>query len=146
MPTIGPLGSSDLVIVASAVFAVFWLSTALSVGLWVARDARARGSDQPVVWALASVFTPFGLAYYLYRRYRRAGIGRRSSPPTTHERVLATWASASLASFLGSSVLAPPDPFTQILVAIALLGPLLPLTYVLVFRGAYRTVLDRVGA
>lgn len=82
----------------------FMLSIALSIG-WVVRDARARGSNQPVAWALVSLmFVPFGLCYYFYSRYRREGLSQRVEPPTTYERLLAMWASAGFTAFVGNGV------------------------------------------
>jgi hypothetical protein len=130
--------------VAFGLFFLLWGSTVLALGLWVARDARERGSDQPVVWALASVFTPIGLPYYLWRRYRRSGLGDRAGPRSRTDRIVATWASAGLCAFLGGAVLAPPDPITQAVYGGGVLAVSLPLAYLLVYRGGYRTVTDRI--
>lgn len=118
----------------------FYSSMILSVGLWVIRDARARESDQPITWAVALVFTPIGLPYYLYRRYRRAGLSERQTPPTKRDRLLTAWASASLGSFLLSALLAPPDPVSQILFILVGLGILLPVVYLLIYRGKHQTI------
>lgn len=131
--------------VSFAVFALLWVSMVLSIGLWVVRDARARGSGRPKLWALASVFTPIGLPYYLYRRHRRAGLGDRAAPPTTVDRLAATWAAASLAAFFGGSLFAPPDPFSLLVYTLAFFVPALLAAYVLVYRGGYRVAAERVG-
>ncbi|MFC7071689.1 hypothetical protein ACFQJ7_09590 [Halovenus rubra] len=106
----------------------------LSLGLWVIRDARARGSKQPYTWALVSVFTPVGLPYYLYKRYRNAGLKKRETT-TRLDRVLATWASASFGAFLLAAILTPPGPFSQIRVMLIVF---LPGMYLLVYRRKYR--------
>jgi hypothetical protein len=123
---------------------LYWLTMVGSLGAWVTRDARARGSDQPVSWALASVFTPIGLPYYLYRRYRRAGFGERESPPT-RDRILATWASATLGAFLAGAIFSPPDPLSQIRYTLGGFLVLLPSSYLLVYRGGYRRIRDWLG-
>jgi len=145
MSVLGVSGGTVWVFSLVAASAVFWLSILLSIGLWVARDARARGSDQPLVWGLAAALTPFGLPYYLYRRYRRAGLGSRAGTPRA-DRFLGTWASASGAAFLASALLAPPDPFAQLLYALGAFGLLLPAAYLLVYRGGYRRLGGLGGA
>lgn len=123
-------------------YAAFMLSIALSIGLWVFRDARARGSDQPVMWALVSGgFIPFGLCYYFYSRYRRKGLSQRGESPTTYDRLLAMWASAGFTVFAGQSVVLPPDIYLSIIGTYGLLVVLLPVMYLLVYCGTYRTIL-----
>jgi sec-independent protein translocase protein TatC len=128
-------------------YAVFGLSILLSIGLWVFRDARARESDQPFLWAIFSVllFPPLGPLYYLYRRSRRAGIGCRSEPPTNYDRFLAMWVIAGNIAYFGGAFSSPPDVFVTIIYTYIFLGVLLPVMYLLVYRGGYRTVLDQVS-
>lgn len=138
----GPALSGE---VAFAVFALFWASMALSLDLWVFRGAGARGSSRPALWALASVFTPVGLPYYLFRRFRRGGFGDRERPPTGRDRLLATWAAASLVAFGVGSVASPPDPFSQLLYTLGALCATLPLAYLLLYRGGRRSASTRTG-
>jgi len=137
MPSLDVAGPNIVRIGLLALTAIFWLSMIVSLGLWVFRDSRARGSDQPLVWAFASVFTPVGLPYYFYRRYRQAGLGTRKGT-TRSDRPLAVWASASVGAFLISAFLSPPDPFSQILYTLISFSILLPGAYLIVCRGGYR--------
>lgn len=116
---------------------LYYVLMVVSLGLWVTRDARARGSKQPLTWGFASVFTPIGLPYYLYKRYRNAGLDERETT-TRVDRVLAMWASASLAAFLLGVILSPPDPFSQIRVTLIVFLVFLPGAYLLIYRGKYR--------
>jgi hypothetical protein len=142
------MGSDILLAALVGSYAVFGLSILLSIGLWVFRDARARGSDQPFLWAMISVllFPPLGTLYYLYRRYRREGIGCRAKPPTKYDRFLAMWVITGNVAYLGGAFSSPPDVFVAIIYTYIFLGILLPVMYLLVYRGGYRTVLDRVSA
>lgn len=118
------------------------LSMFLSVGVWVFRDARAHGNDQPSLWAIYSVVLyPFALLYYLYKHYRRASLDRRAEPPTKSDRFLAMWANASNIAFLGGFLLGKTDIGVVTIYTYILLGVLLPVMYLLVYRGGYRTVL-----
>jgi len=128
-----------------ALTAIFWFSMIVSLGLWVFRDSRARGSDQPLVWAFASVFTPVGLPYYFYRRYRQAGLGTRKVT-TRADRRLAVWASASVSAFLMSALLSPPDPLSQILYTLISFSILLPSVYLFVYRGGYQRFQELISA
>ncbi|SDJ30272.1 hypothetical protein SAMN05216226_10242 [Halovenus aranensis] len=119
------------------VMILYYVLMVFSLGLWVIRDARTRGSKQPYTWALVSVFTPIGLPYYLYKRYRNVGLEKRETTRRV-DRVLATWASASLGAFLLAAVLTPPDPFSQIRVMLIVFLVFLPGAYLLVYRGKYR--------
>ncbi|MFD1586189.1 hypothetical protein ACFR9U_04290 [Halorientalis brevis] len=101
-----------LALVLPIALGALWLSMAVSLASWVAADAAARGSAQPRTWAVAAVFTPIGLPYYLYKRRQ---LSPRSRPPTHRERWAATWASAGVVSFLIGALVSPPDPSTQIL-------------------------------
>jgi hypothetical protein len=127
-------------------YTVFLLSIMLSIGLWVFRDARARGSDQPFLWAMVSVFffPPLGPLYYLYRRYRRAGFDDRTEPPTKSDRFLAMWANASFIAYVGAPIFSPIG-VTALIYTYIWLGVLLPVMYLLVYRGGYRTVVDRIS-
>lgn len=131
--------------VAFGAFVLLWASMVLAAGLWVARDARARGSDRPMLWSLASVFTPVGLPYYLFRRFRRNGLGERASSPTRLDRLLATWTAATLAASFVGSVLSPPDPFSQLLYTLGTLCVTLPLAYLFLYCGGYRRATKRIG-
>lgn len=126
--------STELLVVAAAAYVA---SMAVSLGWWVARDARARDSASPLLWSLASVLTPVGLPLYLFVRLRDVGFGGKPSA-TRLDRLLATWASASLAAFLSGAFFAPPDPFSLVRYVFVSLALFLPFTYLLFARGGYR--------
>jgi len=123
-------------IVAMSVMALYLLSMAVSLSLWVIRDAKDRGSNIPYLWAFASILTPIGLPYYLYKRYRQAGLGERETV-TKFDRLLATWASASVGAFLVSAFLGPPDPYSQIQILFGVFVVFLVSAYFLFYRGKY---------
>lgn len=122
-------------IVVMSVMALYLLSMAVS--LWIIRDAKDRGSNIPYLWAFASILTPIGLPYYLYKRYRQAGLGERETI-TKFDRFLATWASASVGAFLVSAFLGPPDPYSQIQILLGVFVVFLVSAYFLFYRGKYR--------
>jgi|GEM_PF-326931 len=113
------------------------LVTMLSVGLWIARDASARGSDQPWIWALVCVTTPVGLPYYFYLRFFGDGINSDRSPVTGRDRWIRVFGIAGLVALLVGSAVAPPDPVTQIRYVAG--------TYVAVSALAALVVLGRSG-
>ncbi len=115
----------------------YWLVTVVSLGWWVARDASARGSDHPIRWAVAAVATPVGLPYYLYRRFRRAGLGA-SGTHSQLDRLLGTVASATVGGLLAGAAFGPPDPFSQVRVAATSAAVLLPVAYLFVSRQWHR--------
>ncbi len=127
-------------------YAVFGLSILLSIGLCVFRDARARGNDHPFQWAIISVilFPPIGPLYYLYKRYRKVNLGTRAEAPTEYDRFLSMWISTGTIAYLGGQFLSPIDPLAPIVYTYILLVVLLPIMYFLVYRGGYRTVLERL--
>ena len=128
-----------------ASYAGLGLSIPLSTGLWVFWDARARGSDQPYSWGIYLVlFHPFAPLYYLYKRYRRAGIDSRSEPPTKYNRFLAVWAPASFIAFAAGFLLVPWFVYIPVIYTYKLLAILIPIMHLLVYRSRYWTVLDRV--
>ena len=126
---------------AFAVALVHYLLAVGSFGLWVARDAAARGSRGPALWGVGTAVTA-GLVgtYYLFARRR---LGERSHPPTRGERAARTVALAAVSAWVLASALAPPDPFTQIYYGVGLLAVTLPLAYVLDYRGGYHRLRER---
>ncbi|EMA29282.1 DUF7534 family protein [Haloarcula japonica] len=117
--------------VFAALSVLVWATTVGSIGLWTYRDARARESGSPVVWAIGIVFALFILPYYLYRR------GTRAHPPERLDHGLMTLASAGVGAFVVGAVLGPPDPVTQLYYLPAAFAGLLPVAYLLVYRGGY---------
>src|SRR6056297_1703788 len=87
-----------------AVAALVLATTVGSVGFWTYRDARARGSGSPVLWAVGIVFGLVLFPLYLYRRRPE-----RTTPPTRLDRGLATLASSGVGAFLVGAVFSPPD-------------------------------------
>lgn len=140
MPGGGALPATLRTVVLPVALLGLWASVFLAVGLWVFRDARDRGTRRAAGLALASVVVPFVLPYYLYRRSRSAGESR-SDPPAPVDRGLATWGAAGLAAIAVGAVFAPPDPFSQAIYALGSLVPVLPVAYLLVYRGWYRNLL-----
>ncbi|MFC7202413.1 hypothetical protein ACFQJC_02725 [Haloferax namakaokahaiae] len=133
------VNSPFAVVVLTASVVAFQASILISLGWWVARDASARGFDHTLLLGTVSALTPIGLPYYLYMRYRTAD-QTRQRPASKTDRLLSTWASAGVAAFLTSAVLAPPDPFSQLFYELAGLAILLPCAYFLVYRGGYRRI------
>jgi hypothetical protein len=106
--------------------------------LWVRRDARRRESGRSLGWVVGLRITgpAFPLAFAVYLHGRPAAAD--ATPPSERtDRVLRNVAAASVLSFVGVAVAAPPDPFTQAY-AIAVAMPVLVLLAVL---AAYRDVL-----
>lgn len=91
---------------------VVYLAGAIGVGLWITRDARARGSSIPIQWGIAAVVTPIVIPYYLYLR-RGSRLGPRDAPMTRTERALRAVGVSVLAALLVATILGPPDPVTQ---------------------------------
>ena len=129
--------------VAFAAVAAQYLLVLGSLGLWVARDADARGSRHVLLWGLSSAVTGglVGLVYYV----GRSDVGERTRPPTRGERLARTVVLAALPAWVLSATLAPLDPFTQALYGPGLLVVTLPLAYVLDYRGGYARLRERVG-
>jgi hypothetical protein len=138
---------SDPLVIGVGLRVALWGSTLLATGVWISRDAASRESDQPLAWGILSVLAaPVALPYYFYLRSRGSKLGPRRSPPTASDRALATWASAGVATVVGSSLVAPPDPITGSLYAAVGLVVALPVAYLLVYRGGYRDIAGSIGA
>lgn len=125
--------------------AIFFSSIILT-GVWIFRDARARGSDQPLLWATNSVVLhPFAPLYYLYRRHRGAGLNRRSKSPTKYDRFLSMWVTAAYLAHLGGLILSQPDIGVAVVNTYLYLVVLLPVMYLLIYREIFWTVLERIS-
>lgn len=130
------IGEQTFWLLLALALGVLWVSLAASLIAWVYRDASARGSDSPAGWALAVFGLPIPfLPWYLYRRH--TSLSARTRPATTVDRLLGTWVTASLASFVVGTVVSPPDPFSQIIYWGVALLVTLPIAYVLVYQGGY---------
>lgn len=124
-------------------FLALWLGLVASLGLWVYRDARARGSDSPVGWAISVGFLVIPmLPWYLYRRRSLDG---RHGADSTFDRLLRTWVTAGLTTFVVGSVVAPPDPFAHLIYWSAMLPVTLPLAYVFVSMGGFEWIRRWLG-
>jgi hypothetical protein len=130
MVTDALLGSLPATVLA-ALSVLVWATTVGSIGLWTYRDARARESGSPVLWAIGVVFALLILPYDLYRR------GTRTHPPEQLDHGLMTLASAGVGAFIVGAALAPPDPVTQLYYLPAAFAGLLPVAYPIVHRGGY---------
>ncbi|WP_227353078.1 DUF7534 family protein [Haladaptatus salinisoli] len=71
-------------------------------------------------------------ALYYFIRYRH--LHERQRPPTRGNRIALTLALSSLSTTIASAILAPPDPFTQVLYRLAAFAVALPVAYLLVYR------------
>ena len=128
--------------VAFAAVAVHFALMLGSLGLWVARDADARGSRDATLWGLATAFTG-GFAGLVYL-FVRSNIGERTHPPTRGEHAARAVALATLSAWVLASVFSPPDPLTQMYYAFGLLAVTLPLAYVFDYRNGYARLRRRV--
>jgi len=91
--------------------AVFVLGGPLAAGYWTHRDATVRGSERAGLWgAGAALLLVPVLPLYLYLRRR---LGPRLEWGE-HDRLSGTVATALLAGWLVTTVIAPPDPYTQV--------------------------------
>lgn len=139
-----PTGSSadalTVPFLASMLFSGVALTTALAAGLWVSRDAQARGSSIPYLWGFVAVLGP-GIVLYGPAVLLGVGLGERRSPPDATDRALGTWLVAGVTAILVGTLRSPPDPFTMAYRGLAAFAVALVLAYLLVFRRGYRRVL-----
>jgi len=119
--------------VIGGVAALVWATTVGSIGLWTYRDARARESGSPVLWEVGLVFALVLFPLYFYLRRPE-----RNTPPARLDRGLATLASSGVSAFLVGAVFSPPDPITQASYLTVCYAVLLPLAFLLVYRGGSR--------
>jgi len=105
----------------------------IAVGTWVALDARAHDSSHPILCALfASIPPGTVLLYYaLWWRRRRD----RTRPQSRRERYVGSVAVAGIGGFSITSLVAPPDPLTQLLVWPVVFAGSLPAAYWLIGSG-----------
>jgi peptidoglycan/LPS O-acetylase OafA/YrhL len=128
---------------ALAVALLHYLLAIGSFGVWVARDAAARGNRRATLWGVGTAVTA-GLvgAYYLFVRAR---LDDRTHPPTRDERAARAVALAAVSAWVLASVFSPPDPSTQVFYGVGLLAVTLPLGYLLDYRGGYDRLRGREG-
>lgn len=97
----------------------FGLTLLISVGNLVAMAywARLEAARREVSTLRVLVYfvTFYGLLHYLYARLLRDSPEDRPFPATPRERLVATYTAAVAVGVLAAAVLAPPDPFTQVL-------------------------------
>lgn len=124
--------------------ALLYLSMFASFGLWLARGPGVSKSTL-AGWLVAVFFTPVGLPYYCYRRVRGDTPGPDRSDATRTDRLLATWAVASITAFLFGALFSPPDPFTQLWYMLGTLFVTVPGAYVFVYRDGYSRLRSSSG-
>jgi len=116
------------VVLGVVLIAFVWVA----FGVWVALDARSRGSSHPSLWAVVAPLSGVGLVYYpcwwRNRHERRMPRSRRE----WHAEVVA----AGLGGFALAAVLSPPDLFTQLRYLPVAFVCCLPLSYWLTGRGS----------
>jgi hypothetical protein len=125
--------------------AALYGSMLLSLGWWLARDT---GTSRwtALGWVVAVLVTPVGLPYYLYRMFRGDTPGPALDEATRTDRILATWAVATLVAFFFGALVSPPDPFTQIRYWGGALLVTVPGAYVFVYRDGYRRLRGAGGS
>lgn len=102
-----------------------------ALAYWTYRDADARGSSQPLAWAVGVACLPAILGpYYLLSRRR---LDPRSGR-TRVDRVLGSVLVAISSGFVLVASFAPPDPVSQLRTIAVLLPVLVPFAYVLLYR------------
>jgi cytochrome bd-type quinol oxidase subunit 2 len=119
---------------------VFFVATAGLLAYWTHRDATAHGVERPALWVLAVLAVPFGVVVYLV--VRRGW--ERERPRTDGVRAAETALFAILGALVLGTVLTPPDPFTQAVAMPALSLALLPVAYLLYYRGGITTFRDEL--
>lgn len=120
-------GSLLVVAIGGILLAGVWLA----VGIWIALDARARGSTRPMSWAIFGLLPGIGLLLYLI--WWRRGHDRQH-PPSTYERGSEIIAAAGIGWFFIGAIVSPPDVFTQLSVWLIVFLCCLPLAYWLTGR------------
>ncbi len=106
--------------------------TFLGVVCWVTLDADARGSRWPAFWGVGSALS--GVLGLWYLDVARRELGPRSSPPGRGDRLALVAALGGIASMVLSTVVSPPDPFTQPLYFFGFFVVAAPVVYVLAPR------------
>ncbi|MCO8252349.1 hypothetical protein NKF26_00865 [Haladaptatus sp. AB618] len=106
---------------------------------WLRWDATARGSSSPLYWAiLGSIVWPVALYYLLVVRPSN----ERRYPPTRRQGLAGIFTISYIGAMVLGVVLAPPDPFTQVLYTPVYFVILLLITYLLVYRRRYGRLPD----
>ena len=119
-----PLQSAATV-AAAALFPAF---TWLTLVVWVYQDARARGSDRPVLAAAGVALVPPALVVYVYHRPERTQF------QSDAERLTLSVLLALLSAMMAGTVFSPPDVFAQPRNTFGALLFMLPLFYLIVYR------------
>lgn len=102
------------------------LSVGLAIGGWAALDARSRGSQHPILWAVFGPLSVVLLFYYVgfWRRHHD-----RESPPSQWEWRAAIVGVVGLGTLIGTALVFPSDPVTQMLYWPVIFACCLPLVY-----------------
>lgn len=104
----------------------------IAAGVWVHRDASRRAGVNPVFWAVA---VPLGnLPAALYYLHVRGPVRTDAPEPTRTDHLLYEMLSVAVVALAVVALLAPPDPFAQIVYAATVLVLALPPVYVLLYR------------
>ncbi len=121
----------SLTLIPSLLVSLFGL---VSFSYWLRWDATARGSSSSLYWAiLGPIVWPVALYYLLVVRPSN----ERRYPPTRRQGLAGIVSISSIGAMVLGSILAPPDPFTQVLYTPACFVILLLLTYFLIYRRRY---------
>ena len=107
----------------------------VSICYWIYSDASSRGINFPLLWAVGSMLSGILGIYYLL-------ICRRStdrSPSSPRERLALTVVFAEVgALILATQLNGAPDPVSMVIYWIAVLVPLFPISYFLVYQKRYK--------
>lgn len=113
----------------AAALAAFFAATLVLLGAWVYYDAASRGAAHPGRWAVAVALVAPLLLAYVHRR------GDRVRGPTRGEEVTLPALLACLFAWITGTLLAPPDPYTQVEYVYGVLVVALPAAYMFVSPG-----------
>lgn len=127
------IAADPVTLFSAAVWVVVWLLLVATLLAWVYRDADSRGSSAPGLWAVFAVgVLPIGFPAYLYWRRGREDPPTSPFPDTAGDRILVTMAIAGVSAYLLGSILAAPDPFSQVRYGAVMLVLTLPAAWLYV--------------
>ena len=89
----------------------------VSAAVWTYLDAKARDDSWAILWVIGVVLAFPVLLIYLLVRNR---LGERSHPPDRSQRVALVLLLGCLGTFVGGSMLSPPDPVSQLSTVVVL--------------------------
>jgi len=119
-------------VVLTVVYFVYIFGIALGVAYWIHRDATLRENGAASWWAIGTILLfPIVPTLYLLSLW---WADPRAEMPTRTDRRVAALVLGAVAAVLGSSLVAPPDPFSNTLYTIGLSVVTFPLAYLYVFE------------